>query len=277
MLKSEGNSDSTLLLRPKELWKAFLINIKNRKLKRTDARYRRAQEKSSLPALLSHTLIAVMGVTHCPNWSKVDDRNCGTYSFALDNALAEINIPAVLLGNRVADNLGHSLIESYYNDVLSCVTKCCADTIPQRKCRTFREEHVVPGWNEYVDEKHKLAREAFSNWVLAGKPRQEPEHLWMQQTRSRFKYALRYCQQHELQIGADMLAESLANKDCKGFWDRLKCLSNDKATSHATTVGGCCGENSIVDMWKDHFEGLYNSVDVSDARGKFMSAISNVG
>jgi len=118
LLKSEGNSDSTLLLRPKELWKAFLINIKNRKIKRTDARYRRAQEKSSLPALLSHILIAVMGVTHCPDWSKVDDRNCGTYSFALDNALAEINIPAVLLGNRVADNLGHSLIESYYNDVL---------------------------------------------------------------------------------------------------------------------------------------------------------------
>jgi len=29
-------------------------------------------------------------------------------------------------------------------------------------------------------------------------------------------------------------------------------------------------------MWKDHFEGLYNSVDVSAARVKFMSAISNV-
>ena len=135
---------------------------------------------------------------------------------------------------------------------------------------------MVPGWNEYVADKHKLAREAFSNLVLAGKPRQGPERLWMQQTRSRFKCALRYCQQHELQIGADMLAESLANKDCEGFWDRLKRLNNDKATSHATTVGGCSGENSIVDMWKVHFEGLYNSVNVSSARDKFLSAISNV-
>lgn len=101
------------------------------------------------------------GVTHRPDWSKVDHINCSMYSTALDNA--EINIPTVLTGNRVANNLSHSLIESYYNDVLSCITKHCADTIPQRKCRTFREDHVVPGWNEYVDEKHRLAREAFSN------------------------------------------------------------------------------------------------------------------
>jgi len=100
--------------------------------------------------------------------------------------------------------------------------------------------------------------------------------MWMQQTRARFKCALRYCQRHELQIGADMLADSLANNDCRGFWDRLKRLRNEKATSHATTVGGCSGESSIANMWKDHFEDLYNSVNVTAARDKFMTAMSNV-
>jgi len=27
-----------------------------------------------------------------------------------------------------------------------------------KKCGSFREEHVVPGWNEYVADKHSLAR-----------------------------------------------------------------------------------------------------------------------
>jgi len=67
---------------------------------------------------------------YCPDWSKADYRNCSMYSNALDSALAEINIPAILLGDRVANNLSHFLIESYYNAVLSCITKRCADTIP---------------------------------------------------------------------------------------------------------------------------------------------------
>ena len=79
----------------------------------------------------------MMGATYCPDWSKADVMNCSMYSTALDNALAEISIPAVLLGDRVANDLSHTLIESYYNVVLSCITQSCADTIPQRKCGTF--------------------------------------------------------------------------------------------------------------------------------------------
>ena len=170
--------------------------------------------------------------------------------------------------------MSHSRIDGYYNAVLSCVSKCCSSTIPLRKCGSFREEHVVPGWNEYVADKHSMARNAYCNWVLAGKPRQGPELFCMQQTRSRFKYALRYCQQHEKEIGADMLANKLMDKDCKGFWNSVRHLSNNKATGHATTVGGCSGEDNIVRMWKGHFEKLYNSVNVTAARDKFMTEIS---
>ena len=114
---------------------------------------------------------------------------------------------------------------------------------------------MVPGWNEYVAAKHSLAREAYCNWLLAGKSRQGPELFWMQQTRSRFKYALRFCQQNEKEIGADMLANNLMDKDYKGFfWNSVRRLSNSKATGHSTTVGGCNGEDNIVNMWKGHFE-----------------------
>jgi len=71
-----------------------------------------------------------------------------------------------------------------------------------------------------------------------------------------------------------MLANKLMDKDCKGFWNSVTHLSNNKATSHATTVGCCSGEDNIVSMWKGHFEKLYNSVNVTAARDKFMAEIS---
>ena len=88
-----------------------------------------------------------------------------------DVALARVNIPTALFGVDVADEMSHSLIDGYHNAVLSCVSKCCFSTIPLRKCGSFRQEHAVPGWNEYVADKHLMAREAYCNWVLAGKPR----------------------------------------------------------------------------------------------------------
>ena len=112
-------------------------------------------------------------------------------------------------------------------------------------------------------------------WVSVGKPRHGPECHYMQRTRARFKCALRYCQRHELQINADKMAERLMDKDYKGFWDTLRKSSNDKATCHSTTIGGCSGVANIVNMWKDHFEKLYNSVNVSEARDKFMTQMSN--
>jgi len=73
-----------------------------------------------------------------------------------------------------------------------------------------------------------------------------------------------------------MLANKLMHKDYKGFWDSMRHLSNNKSTSHATTVGGCIGEDNIVGMWKGHFEKLYNSVNVTAARDKFMAEISSI-
>ena len=137
---------------------------------------------------------------------------------------------------------------------------------------SLRNEHVVPGWNEHVADKHKMARAACRNWMSVAKPRQGPVLFFMQQTRSCFKSALRYCQRHELQMGADMLASSLMEKDYKELWERIKRSSNDKATitSHVTTVGGCSGSATIERMWKDLFEGIYNSVIVDKARDKFF-------
>jgi len=37
----------------------------------------------------------------------------------------------------------------------------------------------MPGWNEYVADKHKLALEADNSWSFTGKPRNGPSLYWM--------------------------------------------------------------------------------------------------
>ena len=48
-----------------------------------------------------------------------------------------------------------------------------------------------PGWSDYVDELHQSVRECFLLWRDTGKPRQGQIFDMMQQSRARFKYAIR--------------------------------------------------------------------------------------
>ena len=67
-------------------------------------------------------------------------------------------------------------------------------------------------------------------WRSAGKPRFGEICLSVNQSRLRFKSALKYCQQNETIMRANALAESMMNSDMNGFWKDvhtiiiLKCL-----------------------------------------------------
>jgi len=58
-----------------------------------------------------------------------------------------------------------------------------------------------------------------------------------------------------------MKTKSLNLGDGSKFWRSVKRLSNDgKATKHASCVADVTEDNNIAKMWKNHFAGLYNSV-----------------
>ena len=56
---------------------------------------------------------------------------------------------------------------------MQCIVDSCSTCIPVKKHGVDRK-YNVPGWNDLVQDKHSLAREAFLNWVAAGRPRQGP-------------------------------------------------------------------------------------------------------
>ena len=75
-----------------------------------------------------------------------------------------------------------------------------------------------PGWNDYTNELHEGARECFSMWRDAGKPRQGPICDMMKLSRARFKYSLRFIKQYESQPRKDALANNLAQGKPDEIW-----------------------------------------------------------
>ena len=81
----------------------------------------------------------------------------------------------------------------------------------------------------------------------------------MNQSRLRFKSALKFCQHNESQMRADAIAWSVMNKDMNAFWKDVKKNTNSNV-SLATNIYGSVGDTEIVEMWKCHYKSLSNSV-----------------
>ena len=97
--------------------------------------------------------------------------------------------------------------------------------LTQRRAKKYS---LRPGWNEYVDELHQQAREAFKNWVIAGKSRHGPECEIKKKAVARFKYAVRYIKRNELTLRANALARKMQQNDVNDFWNEVKIMNYSK-------------------------------------------------
>jgi hypothetical protein len=204
------------------------------------------------------------------DWSKADAYCLHLYKVTLNELLSHVDIPSDILTNSFCKNFD-VVIQKYYDAVMSSITEACHLTIPRFTQKSHR--CAVPGWNDYVDEKHSVARSAFLDWVAEGKPRHGLSFKIMTKTRAAFKLALRYCKQHEDMMRADSYAKSLSGKEFKSFWSSIHKTNNAKSAQHANVVGGCIGDDNISEMWRTHFEHLYNSVKDGGAQQLFFERL----
>jgi hypothetical protein len=145
----------------------------------------------------------------------------------------------------------------------------CASAGIRVKRKTYKQ---VPGWNEYCQEAHTAAREAFIMWQVNGKQKQGTIFHTMQQTRAQFKAALRYCRSIESKAKADAIARKFLLKDTKSFWKEIKNVNSEGSCILPSTVGGETGVNKICDMWQKHYQNLLNSnTDISCKDGVLQS------
>ena len=163
------------------------------------------------------------------NWSKCTPNELTQYCCLTYDLFTDIYVtPGIKCNNPNCEISSHkSDIDFLYKqicDVLHTVSKKC---IPSSKIDCYKE-HIVPGFNEHVKELHDIARHDFVMWRSAGKPRFGEICLSMNQSRLRFKSALKYCQQNKIKMQADSLARSMMNNDITGFWKDVRKITNSK-------------------------------------------------
>ena len=155
------------------------------------------------------------------DWSVANSVVINLYQHQLDQHLESVCLPRCLVqrGNCCCTEAAHyTILSDYYNGVIASVQRASEIAIPLT-VHWQNSKHNVPGWNEFVDEKHDLVREAFLDWVSAGRPHDNFLLPRMRRTRAAFKHALRYCRTHEEQIRVDAYAASLEAHDSKKFWE----------------------------------------------------------
>ena len=207
------------------------------------------------------------------DWSKANDYNMQLYQSILADCLNNVNIPVNLFRYSDHDGCAEKLITEYYEAIVNSINNACNRSIPGhiKTCA----DHIVPGWNDFVKDKHCAARDAFLQWASIGRPRYGYEFTLMVKTRAMFKLALRYCRQNEETLRADSLASSLSDKDYRSFWHNVYKQSNASSTKFANVIGGCTGDVDIANMWSKHFEQLYNSVHDDGARKTVIDRLDN--
>jgi len=155
------------------------------------------------------------------DWTACTNDHIHEYQREMNVALCNIDIPCILFGTpTLTKDLPWctDLIDYYYSNIVNSINNACRKSIPNKRVGNYCSEYVVPGWNDYVNEKHNAAKSAFLHCKYLGKPCQGIEYECMRTSRAQFKLALRYCKQHKEMLRADRLANSLAEKDYKKFW-----------------------------------------------------------
>ena len=186
----------------------------------------------------------------------------------LDGLLSTIRIPSVMSQDNAEHN--RDLVTEYYESITQCIKRACWATIPHSYKRHSDKDYFVAGWNDVVKDKHSAAKAAYLDWMADGRPHNGPLFTLMSRTRATFKLALRYCRDHQDKLRDDSYAKNLAHQDFKSFWKDISKRNNAKSTKYANTIGSSSGEQNITEMWRSHFEQLYNSVNDNGFKALWM-------
>ncbi len=197
------------------------------------------------------------------DWSSLSKEQLSKYRQLSRVALSKIHLNHSLIlcdDTHCVDPAHTSAIEQLYREIVSALLESGHESIVIK-----RDYKQVAGWHEVCADHHGQAREAFKLWNINGRPRFGPIYHLMKVKRAQFKAIMRQCKIDSEQLYRDTLAKKLLHNDSKHFWKEIQRInSQHKSTSIADTVGGVSGLKNICNMWKEHFQGLLNSVSRSD-------------
>ena len=106
-------------------------------------------------------------------------------------------------------------------------------------------------WNDYARYLHSAARECFIKKTYI--------FDLMKTSRARFKYDIRFLNNHECQLRKDSLAKTLSQSRPGDFWKEIRQVNNYNIPL-PNSVEDVTGIDEITELWRPHFKQLFNCV-----------------
>ena len=190
-------------------------------------------------------------------WSKASLGDISQYKCKLDDFLKTVHVPleAVQCKDPKCDRHSEN-IDKFHKDIVGGCLQAAELSIPKTK---KPNKHRIPGWNQFVKEKHWSALFWHERWKENGRPTEGEIAAVMRYTRHQYHYAVRHCKKNEVKIKATRMAEAMTNNHTRDFWAEVNKL-NCSQRGVPETVDGVNDPNGIADLFFDKFKHLYSSV-----------------
>ena len=208
------------------------------------------------------------------DWTSLDEASMNEFARTVEEKLSNVAVPydiACCSGNDC--HVHGDAINAYYEEIIDCIKNASRSTIAKQV--HDRSKRIIPGWTEFVEERHALLGDVYSIWALLGKHRQGYIYSQLRIARCQFNYALRFCLKNEKELRAKALADKFAGNphSIATFWKEVRKLNSDPPL--AQSVGGVTGNANIADMWKNHFADILNSVSNDTSRDVVLNEPNN--
>ena len=82
----------------------------------------------------------------------------------------------------------------------------------------------------------------------------------MTKAKTKFKYTLKFAKQHENVSRKESLAKKISNKKPDDFWKEIRSMKNVNV-SPPNNIEGISGSNHITELWKNHYNELFNCIN----------------
>ena len=120
-----------------------------------------------------------------------------------------------------------------------------------------RHKFNKPGWSDYVSDLYDFSRETYRIWLDNGKPRQGMIHDIYQQSRRRFKHALRFIKRHENELRKEAIAKKYCDNNPRAMWKEVNTINHSKVPL-PSTIENVSGSGEILKLWKSHYQKIFN-------------------
>ena len=136
-----------------------------------------------------------------------------------------------------------------YEGIVEAVILSSTQFPLKNKCSKIK---IVPGWNQFCEEYHAVAREAYMAWHNTGRIRSGFIFENMKSTRKEFKRALKFCEINKLQIQKDNLLSKFRMSNKNSFWTEVRRVQGNGSV-FPSCIDNASNPRDIIRVFDEKF------------------------